>query len=171
MFMATYNLVGMARHQGTCLWFVLLLCHVGRALGPTSCTANLSGGGGDRVPSPPSTSLHLLPVAPAWIPDSARSQVAQQDQWQQVIPVCHNSGYRMKSHVQNDSGAGDSLSFFLEVSHSHLPLVLQHNLSAGARMLALESQSCFSNSHREPTHLSSEKCNRKQSLNSLSTRL
>ena len=124
----------------------------------------------DKVPSPPSTSLHLLPVAPARIPDSARSQVAQQDQWQ-FIPVCHNSGYRMKSRVQNDSGAGDSLSFFLEVPHSHLPLVLQHNLSAGARMLALESQSCFSNSHREPTHLSSEKCNRKQSLNSLSTRL
>lgn len=101
------------------------------------------GAGGDNIPSLSCTSLHFLPVAPAWIPDAARSQVAQQDQRQQLTAVCRNSSYRMKSRVQNDSGAGDSLSFFLEVPHSCLPLVLQHNLAAGARMLALESQSCF----------------------------
>lgn len=112
------------------------------------------GRGGDKIPSPSSTSPHFLPVAPAWIPDAARSQVVQQDQRQQLTAVCCNSSYRMKSRVQNDSGAGDSLSFFLEVPHSRFPLVLQHNLSAGARMLALESQSCFSKSRREPTHLS-----------------
>lgn len=158
------------RHQGTCLWFVPLLCHLGRALGPTSCTASLNGGGGRQDPFP---FLHVTALSTRCSRlDSRCCQITGcSTRPEAATAVCCNSSYRMKSHVQNDSGAGDSLSFFLEVPHSRLPLVLQHNLSAGARMLALESQSCFSKSRREPTHLSSEKCNGKQSLNSLSSRL
>ena len=73
MFTATYNLVGMTKHRGMCLWFVLLLCHLGRALGPMSCTASLNGGRRETrsLPLPPlhCTYYLLLPPGFQMLPD------------------------------------------------------------------------------------------------------
>lgn len=53
----------MVRHQGTCIVCPHSCCHLGRALGPTSCTASLNGGGG-QSPFPFLTSpfYPLLPL-------------------------------------------------------------------------------------------------------------
>lgn len=77
---------------GHCIRFSLPSGSSGRVLGTASYTATL-GVLGDKaiVPSLPSTLPEKLLRAPTWIPESARAQVAQQDQWQQLARVCHNN--------------------------------------------------------------------------------